>query len=264
MVYNPATYLSQSCVLVVGHSRSKIPKPNPQTGGWWYIHAESQMAKPLALIPACNWLVDCKASGLVQVDPDSAEAMEWAKAHGLSSDRAWVLKSARGLKTLYRVPVDELPPAYVDKTHQTADIGNRLCLVPPSIHPSGLRLTWTVGHSPNDTPKSELAVLPRSILDAWQKLKAPKPRSKEPNVPTPGWLGLVFEAVVYHIEANGGRLRYSSNGGMTGRCPLHHDRHPSFSIHPEKGWKCFAGCGEGRLTQIAARIGIRIIDGVSR
>ena len=259
LVDDPTTYLSNGCVLVVGYPPRKLPRPNPQTGGWWYIHTGSQMCRVSGMVRDCNWLVDCKASGLVQVDPDSAEALEWAKAHGLSSDRAWVLKSARGLKTLYRVPVDELPPAYVDKTHQTADIGNRLCLVPPSIHPSGMRISWVSGHSPQDISMSELAALPERLLGAWWELKLPNLLRKKPTAHPPGWLGMVFDAIVEHIEANGGWLRPSGSGGMNGNCPLHDDKTPSFSIHPEKGWKCFSGCGEGRLTSLAFRLGISII-----
>lgn len=252
-------YLSQGCVLVVGYPRSKRPRPDPETGGWWHIHTRRQNCQALALVPGCNWLLDCKASGLVQVDPDSREALDWAKAHGLTSERAWVLQSARGLKTLYRAPEVELPSAHTDKLHQTADIGNQLCLVPPSVHPSGLRIAWVSGHSPKDIPMSELALLPDSILAAWWKLKAPKPRRIERLTGPPGWLGLVFDSIVDHIDATGGRLRASGNGTMTGTCPLHHDRNPSFSIHPEKGWKCFSGCGEGRLTSLASRLGISII-----
>ena len=40
-------------------------------------------------------------------------------------------------------------------------------------------------------------------------------------------------------------------------CPFHDDRSPSFSFNVELDrWKCFAGCGGGRLS-LAARYGPR-------
>ena len=48
----------------------------------------------------------------------------------------------------------------------------------------------------------------------------------------------------------GSRLHSIGDGGLSGNCPLHDDRNPSFSIHPVRGWKCFTGCGEGKLTEL--------------
>ena len=101
---------------------------------------------------------------------------------------------------------------------------------------------------------------PHWLLDlARAPLKGRKLQRVDCNTPSPGWLVLIYNALVDHIEASGGRLRPSGNGGLVGRCPLHHDCNPSFSVHPERGWKCFAGCGEGRLTNLAVRLGISIL-----
>ena len=47
-----------------------------------------------------------------------------------------------------------------------------------------------------------------------------------------------------------------ANGNYRSLCPLHEDRDPSLSVHPSRGWKCFAGCGEGNLEDLANRLGL--------
>ena len=252
---------AQRLQLVVAYRMEKKPYPHPKTKGWWRVQTLGELEDALEVVPACNLSLDCAASGLVQVDPDSDKALAWGKAHGLTSKGAWVILSARGPKAIYREPDLELPPAWNDKDHLTTDIGNRLCLVPPSVHPSGLQLKWASGHSPADLTIDELATLPDELLQAWQNLKKPKPLSRGQFAPAPGWLGLVFDAVVSSIEGRGGRLHPSRDGGLIGRCPLHDDHSPSFSIHPAHGWKCFAGCGQGRLTLLAALLGVRVQAG---
>lgn len=73
-----------------------------------------------------------------------------------------------------------------------------------------------------------------------------------------GWLDLVFAAICQHLEAAGHQLHPARDGGVGTKCPFHDDHNPSLSLHPERGWKCFAGCGQGRLTALAARLGIRV------
>jgi hypothetical protein len=44
-------------------------------------------------------------------------------------------------------------------------------------------------------------------------------------------------------------------GKKTGRCPLHDDSSPSFSISPDgRKWKCFAGCGSGDVFDLLERL----------
>lgn len=51
--------------------------------------------------------------------------------------------------------------------------------------------------------------------------------------------------------------RPASAGWVLTCCPFHEDRHPSFSYNVELDrWKCFAGCGGGKLS-LAARYGPR-------
>ncbi len=246
--------------LVIGEPREKKPyAPKWNDYHVVIVKTKEELLEIMEELPNCNLLVHGEKSGLVQVDPDSGNAQQWAIEHGLTSKSAWVIKSARGTKVLYKVPEDiELPSSYRDKEHLTPDFINELCLVPPSWHPSGMQLQWAKGHSPRDIPYEHLAVLPQSLLEGWQSLGKPKPliRSYE-NIPfTP--LTIIFDAIVDQMQMQGSRLHSVGDGGLTGNCPLHDDRNPSFSIHPVRGWKCFSGCGEGKLTELAVRLGVTL------
>ncbi len=249
-------YLSQGLPLVLLHPCSKRPIPHPDTGRWWRLESLSDLNRVLLRYLHPNLAII--AVRIVQVDPDSPEALEWARQRGLISEGAWVLRTSRGLRLFYKAP-DPCPATHTDPEHRTPDLlaPGRLAIVPPSIHPSGHRYVWAKGHSPADIPSSELAPLPEGILAAWHELKRPRPIQR-PHRQAPGWLGLVFEAICHYLEASGHRLRPGRDGGITTTCPLHDDRNPSLSLHPERGWMCFSGCGEGRLTLLAARLGVRV------
>ena len=81
-----------------------------------------------------------------------------------------------------------------------------------------------------------------------------------PDRSPPTWLGLVFEAIVGYLHTGGFRPRPARDGGVVARCPMHDDENPSLSCHPTRGWRCWAGCGEGRLTLLAHRLGVRVIS----
>ena len=74
----------------------------------------------------------------------------------------------------------------------------------------------------------------------------------------PSWLGLVYRRVVEHLSERGYLAHSSADGSVTALCPLHEDHRPSLSIHPVRGWKCFAGCGQGRLTTLAFKLNIDV------
>ena len=45
------------------------------------------------------------------------------------------------------------------------------------------------------------------------------------------------------------KVKRGSNGWAIALCPMHEDRRPSFSFNEElDGWRCFAGCGAGKLS----------------
>ena len=71
---------------------------------------------------------------------------------------------------------------------------------------------------------------------------------------------MIFDAIVAKIEPTS-RLKFKSDGSVSGRCPFpenhrHGDKNPSFGVHPEKGWQCFSGCGKGKITELAVRLGV--------
>ena len=86
----------------------------------------------------------------------------------------------------------------------------------------------------------------------------PQPLVRPLNGVGPSWLGLVYRRVVEHLSERGYLAHSSADGSVKARCPMHDDHRPSLSIHPVRGWKCFAGCGEGRLTALAFKLKIRV------
>ena len=68
------------------------------------------------------------------------------------------------------------------------------------------------------------------------------------------------QAVESELERRGARLRPPGRDGWRqGRCPLHDDRVPSFSINFARGvWKCWAGCGSGGLWGLARRLDLPV------
>ena len=252
--------------LVIVNPREKKPYA-PAWNGYHmvFVSSKEELLEIMKELPSCNLSVHGARSGLVQVDPDSKNAQQWAIEHGLTSKGAWVIKSARGPKALYKVPEGvTLPSTYTDprdgEDKLTPDLINELCMVPPSWHPSGMQLQWARGHSHSVIQYKHQAPLPQGLLEACRSLKPTKYRpinrayTDTPFTP----LTIIFDAIVEHIEMLGSRLHSIGDGGLSGNCPLHDDRNPSFSIHPVRGWKCFTGCGEGKLTELAVRLGVAV------
>lgn len=132
-------------------------------------------------------------------------------------------------------------------------------VAPPSIHPdTGQVYAWIPEMSPSKVQRSDCPPwLVAMLAPVCANAEAPK-RAWTAHTDALSWLGLVFEAIATHLEATGHRLHPVGDGGFETTCPLHADRKPSLSIHPEKGWQCFAGCGSGRLTELAARLHIAV------
>jgi len=97
------------------------------------------------------------------------------------------------------------------------------------------------------------------LAEAFPPATIPTSLSGRPRVisTAPAWLQLVYGAIVDYLNAHGLRWR-PNRDGILAQCPFHDDREPSLSLHPVRGWKCFAGCGHGRLTLLAARLGVRV------
>ena len=96
------------------------------------------------------------------------------------------------------------------------------------------------------------------IFKAPSAKSVSKPSVKSFNAGGPSWLGLVYRRIVEYLSERGYLAHSSADGSVTARCPMHEDKNPSLSIHPVRGWKCFAGCGEGRLTALAFKLNIGV------
>ena len=96
------------------------------------------------------------------------------------------------------------------------------------------------------------------IFKAPSAKSVSKPSVKSFNAGGPSWLNLVYRRIVEYLSERGYLAHSSADGSVTARCPMHEDKNPSLSIHPVRGWKCFAGCGEGRLTALAFKLNIGV------
>jgi hypothetical protein len=75
---------------------------------------------------------------------------------------------------------------------------------------------------------------------------------------TPSYVRLIFEGLIDWLEANSYRPRLKHDGSAMALCPLHDDRNPSLSLHPEKGYHCFGCQAGGKLSDLARRVGMRL------
>lgn len=253
--------LSQGLRLVPLLPGTKVPyksETSDERSGWHLVFIDDLVVWSTfrASHPRCNLAVVWLGC---QIDCDSRESIEWAINNDVTiRDLVWILKTARGWRLFYRSPGESLT-TQVDATHHIPDLltPGRLALVPPSIHPTGFRYRWVSGHSPLDIPLQSLSLPPEPILEFWRAISLPKPVNSRKNDASPTWVVLVFDAIYRNLESHGHKLHPTTNGGFITTCPFHDDHNPSLSLHPERGWKCFAGCGEGRLTLLAARLGVR-------
>ena len=257
-----STYLGEALRVVPILPRSKAPyrsdEPDPATG-WHVVYVDDPAiwADFRRREPDCN--VAIRWPGC-QVDPDSEPALQWAREYGVeSSARVWIIITARGYRLLY-APADSPLISVTSGDHEIPDLlaPGSLAVVPPSIHPSGVRYRWAAGHSPLDIPLADLSPPPGDLISAWLKLVQPRPINRYKSHTPPGWLASVFQSICDYLAATGRTIHYTRDGGATSTCPFHQDHDPSLNLHPVKGWKCWAGCGKGRLTLLAAKLGVRI------
>ena len=242
--------------------RGKLPAIYKAAGGKGYLDATADLdciRSWWKSYPYGNIGIATRASDLLVLDVDPRHGGDQRLAeleveYGPLPVTLEVVSGGSGRHIYFRAPEVDAIERKANALGEGLDLPNYV-VAPPSVHPEIHRAyTWAqCSHSANIA----IAEAPRWLLDLL--VCAPKPQPIEHTRPTPGWLSLVYSAIITRINAGGGRLRAQSNGGMMGRCPLHEDRTPSFSIHPEKGWKCFAGCGEGRLTSLAVNLGLSII-----
>ena len=70
--------------------------------------------------------------------------------------------------------------------------------------------------------------------------------------------GALASAIEAELVRRRVALRPGRSGWLSGRCPLHEDRRPSFGVNFTTGrWSCLAGCGGGGLTSLAQHLGVQ-------
>ncbi len=83
-------------------------------------------------------------------------------------------------------------------------------------------------------------------------------KKRRGRVVSAGASSRIFDEIVNELERRGGRCVASTGGGVMAHCPMHDDHIRSLSVHPIRGWKCFATCGGGRLAALASKLGLTI------
>jgi len=248
--------------LAVFPLRGKLPAIAKSDGGSGYLDAtiDPDLIRDWwTRYSGANIGIATRASRLLVLDVDPRHGGDKRLAvleaeYGTLPHTPEVVSGGGGRHIYLQAPQSVHIQRKADALGEGLDLPNHV-VAPPSIHPDTHRpYTWAACSRLEDVAIVEPPGWLISLLAS-----VPKPQHTERTKQPPGWLGLVYEAIISRIEADGGQLKAHGDGGMTGRCPLHHDLNPSFSIHPIKGWKCFSGCGEGKLTSLAVKLGVSII-----
>ena len=277
------TLLKQDCPVVLCLPGLKAPLPSiPGREPWGEVAA---LVKP-DQVDTIPYFIDKygrvnigvfvgseKRSPLLVVDMDGADGIERALTLGVNfTSTVWVSQTGKSRPEDPRYHVYYLRPDSMELPRVIRALGDPLDLlvngyavIPPSntsLHSkAGGVYRWIPGHSPFEIPIADLDHPPRRLIECWvANSNSSERRDSGTNHrgDGPGWLPLVFEAICDYLENRGHRLHHTRSGAVSTTCPLHDDRSPSFSMHSVYGWKCFAGCGQGRLTLLAANLGIRI------
>ena len=241
--------------------RGKIPAIAKEQGGSGYNDAtkDPDCIKWLwRNYPGANVGIATRVSRLLVLDIDPRHGgedrlSELAAKHGPLPISPSVTTGGGGRHIYLRAPRQDEITRKANAVGGGIDLPNYV-VAPPSIHPeTGKAYSWGSMSSPFQV---EISEIPPWLLVLLKR----NPGRREILIKSspPGWLGLVYSAIVTSIEAGGGRIK-SEAGGVKVQCPFHDDIKPSLSIHPEKGWICFAGCGEGRLTSLAVKLGVSVL-----
>lgn len=239
----------------------KTPAISKQDGGRGYLDATADSIRIQywwQKYPAANIGIATRGSGLLVLDIDprhggNEQLSALEDEHGPLPLTPVVVSGSGGRHIYLLAPESDDVPRRSNALGAGVDLPNYV-VAPPSVHPeTGRTYKWANLLHPDDIAVAEA---PSWLL----ALLGRKPQQPEKViVPPPGWLGLIYAAVISEIKAEGGRHVLQRDGGLMIQCPFHDDRSPSLSIHPERGWICFAGCGEGRLTTLAVKLGVSVL-----
>lgn len=203
-----------------------------------------------------------KISDLTVMDLDGVHSPGLLKAAGVCLPRTLVHKTPHGWHCLFRyIPSLRTDAAVLVAGDECDCIHNgqpKKCQI--DVRNDGGCIVLPPSTYSGVVYKILRDVEPAEWQDVPQILKARSSRGtvirSSGSGPAPKWLPLVFDSLVNWLNESGKRPRQSGEGVMA-LCPFHDDREPSLSLHAERGWKCFAGCGQGRLTRLANLLGVQ-------
>lgn len=114
-----------------------------QVRKWWQENPDHNVACVLGSV----------SGGLIAFDLDSPEAKEEFKKLGLPTD-TWISKTGRGWHVFYRAKTPPSPGRVAD--HLELKSTGNVVILPPGLHPSGVRYRWLRGHGPEDCKLRDL------------------------------------------------------------------------------------------------------------
>ena len=225
----------RSKVVRIPWRRFEVLPPSKETIKYWFSSGVMNMA------------VVCGSGGLLVLDFDQAENyIAWyAKAGELAN--TYTEKTRRGYHLFYKVD-DSVNRCFLEC--QALGLGH-LCLVAPSIHPTGaIYFSPDAGNPIRKVKTAELFTL---LSDPVKPEPASNPGGPD-QVRAVRYSG---SDLLSKIKAALPLLSYVSQftevkpsnqgqGLYIGRCPLHEDKHPSFWVNSRLDiWGCFASSCPG-------------------
>ncbi len=206
--------------------------------------------------------------GIAVVDTDNGAAVKLARQLGVTSDAPiWILSTSKGWHALYRPPGrDDLVNVTKNGNHKANPLVeldlliHSPAIIPPSVHKSGHRYRWALGHSPADIPWPELAQPPVLLVEHWGNIVRPKDRPHVRPIVQPGGFEAAMRAWLESRSKRGVLKAPDAKGWIHELyCPLpgHSGRNASFGVNFElNGYICFSRHGGGTLTRLAEVFGI--------
>jgi hypothetical protein len=203
---------------------------DPAFARQWFIHTNANLGVLLG-----------GSAGLVVADWDDAHSYQlWLSSCGAVVDTL-TERTARGYHAFFFAP--DLPSA-VENQCEFKTTG--VCMVSPSIHPSGLLYRIL-----NDTP---IALLDREragllfpflshVHDRKERpdLKNPAPENAPAKQTSGGLIARIktSRSILDEVSAAGITLCPAGTNTLVGLCPFHDDHSPSFWLNPATGlWGC--------------------------
>jgi hypothetical protein len=238
--------------------RFEITPPSIDTLKYWFSSGVMNIA------------VVCGSGGLLVLDFDQADQYEaWKVKAGDLAD-TYTEKSARGFHLFYKVD-DPQTRRFIEC--EALGLGH-LCLVSPSIHPTGaiyfspdkcapLRKVRTsqLFSLLSEPPKPEVKKDPAELSKAKSESTSSDPIGKiKAALPLLSYVNQLTE-----LKPSGGNGRW-----YLGHCPFHEDQEPSFYVDSKREiWRCYSPSCKGHkggdvLNLYALRNNITVYEAIKR